>query len=61
MSSHIFSHLIDHNNIDFLDSEDEIMIKNLIKGENPYKHVSFEDNNNCIKNITYIILLSLDL
>jgi len=45
MSTELFSHLIDHNNIDFLENDDITMIKNLIKGENPYKNMNFSDSN----------------
>jgi len=34
------------------------MIKNLIKGENPYKHGSFDENNNCI-NIYFILIFNI--
>jgi len=43
MSTEIFSHLIDNNNIDIFDSEDETMIKNLIKGDNIWRHSHLEE------------------
>jgi len=38
MSTEIFKDIIDKNNIDNFTNEDQIMIKNLIKGDNIYKN-----------------------
>ena len=38
MSTEIFKDIIDKNNIDNFTIEDQIMIKNLIKGDNIYKN-----------------------
>jgi len=44
MSTKIFNKLIDSNNIDGFSKEDEIMIKNLIRGDNPYKNSLASDD-----------------
>jgi hypothetical protein len=38
MSTEIFRHLIDKNNIENFTTQDQIMVKNLIKGENQFKN-----------------------
>jgi hypothetical protein len=43
MSTEIFTHLIDSNNLDIFSKEDEVMIKSLIKGDNPYRNSHFSE------------------